>query len=74
VQRAVADEKEESADDDAGVNLRPGGAQALGKAPEEENCPRSEMTDASRIERGNRLDSVTNGQIGGTPDQVNGKE
>src|SRR5260370_36662355 len=71
---AVADEKEESADDDAGANLRPGGAQALGQAPEKENRACSKMSDAGRIERRNCLDGVTNSKVGGAADQGDGQE
>src|SRR5216684_787875 len=46
VQGAVATEKEESADDEAGADLRPGGPQALGKAPRQKNQAGDEVPDS----------------------------
>src|SRR5690242_5875641 len=74
VQRTVANEKEEDADDDAGTDLRPSGTQALGHAPGEKNGACKKMPEARRVKRRNAFHCITNGQIGGSPDEVNGKK
>ena len=77
MQGAVATEKEESADDEAGADLRPGGPQALGKAPRQKNQAGDEVPDSGGVERGDGLHGVADGEIRGAPDQVDrekGKE
>src|SRR5260370_41554083 len=74
VKRAVANEKKEKADDDAGANLRPGGSKTLCKAPHQENRAGDQMAEARSIKRRNRFHGVTNGEVRGTPDEVDGKE
>src|SRR6266550_4603823 len=74
VKRAVTDKKEKYADDDAGAHLRPGGSQSLSKAPDEENRAGYQVTEARGVERRNRFHGVTNRQVGGTPDEVDGEK
>jgi len=73
MQRAVADEKEEDPDDEAGADLRPGGAQTFGQAPEK-NRTRGEVANSRRVERRNGFNGIANGQIRGAPNHVNGKK
>jgi len=74
VKRAVADQKEEDADDDAGANLRPGGAKTFCQAPDEENRAGDQVAKARRVERRDRFHGIPNGKVRGTPDEVDGKE
>jgi len=74
MQRAVADEKEEDPDDEAGADLRPGGAQTFGQAPEKKNRTRGEVANSRRVERRNGFNGIANGQIRGAPNHVNGKK
>src|SRR5216684_214122 len=74
VKRAVANEKKEKADDDAGANLRPGGSQTFCQAPREENCPGDQVAEACGVQRWNRFHGVTNRKVRGTPDKVDGKK
>src|SRR6267378_5650688 len=74
VKRAVADEKEKYADDDAGANLRPGRPQSFSQAPDEENRARYQVAKARGVERGNRFHGVTNREVRGTPDEVDGEK
>src|SRR6266568_3572213 len=74
MQRTVANEKEEESNDDAGANLRPRGTQPLGLAPGEKNGACKEMPEARRVERRNAFHCITNGQIGGSPDEINGEK
>src|SRR5215472_223503 len=74
MQRAVPDEKEEDPDDEAGADLRPGGAQTFGQAPEKKDRTRGEVPNSGRVERRNGFNGIANGQIRGSPNQVNGKK
>jgi len=74
VKRAVADEKEKYADDDAGANLRPSGSQSLSQAPDEENRARYQVAEARGVERRNRFHGVTNREVRGTPYEVDGEK
>ena len=74
MKRAVADEKEKYADDDAGANLRPGRPQSFSQAPDEENRARYQVAKARGVERGNRFHGVTNREVRGTPDEVDGEK
>src|SRR5215472_1330637 len=74
MQRTVADEKEEDPDDEAGAELRPGGALAFGQAPEKKNRARGEVANSGGVERRNGSNGIANGQIRGAPNQVNGKK
>ena len=74
VQRAVANQKKEEANDDASADLRPSGTQALGQAPGDKNGACKEMPEARGVERRNAFHCITNGQIGGSPNEVNGKK
>src|SRR6266446_5722181 len=74
VKRAMADQKEEKTDDDTGANLRPGGSKTLCQAPHQENRAGDQMAEARSIKRRNRFHGVTNGEVRGTPDEVDGKE
>jgi len=53
VKRAVANQEEEGANDDAGANLRPSGAETLGPAPDEEDQAGDQVADACGVERRN---------------------
>src|SRR5207244_12543690 len=63
VQRTVADEKEENANDDTRADLRPGGAEAFRPAPEEKNRPRGEVAHSGRVERWDGFNRIANSQI-----------
>src|SRR5260370_35414713 len=70
----MADKKEKYADDDAGANLRPGGAKTSCQAPDEENRAGNQVSGAGGVKRRNRFHGVTNRKVGGSPDDVNGKK
>src|SRR5260370_39452891 len=60
--------------DDAGADLRPGGPQALGQAPQEENNARSQVPEAGGGKRGNRFDSIANAEVRRAPDEIDGQK
>src|SRR5438552_1892391 len=74
MKRAVADQKEECADNDAGANLRPGGRKMFCQAPDEENRAGRQVAEAGGVEWGNRLHGITNRQVCGAPDEADGKK
>src|SRR5713101_1274630 len=74
VQGAVSAKKKEGANDDAGADLRPGGPQALGQAPQEENNARSQVPEAGGVKRGNRFDSIANAEVRRAPDEIDGQK
>ena len=74
METAVPNEKKEKADDEAGANLCPCGAKALCQAPEEKNGAGGKMTEAGSVKRRDGFNGVTNGEIGGTPDQIDGEK
>src|ERR1041384_5569843 len=74
VQRTVANEKEEDSNNDAGTDVRPSRTQAPGQAPGEKNGACKQMPEARGGKRRYAFDCITNGQIGGSPDEVNGEE
>src|SRR5229473_8691393 len=74
VERAVADKKEECADDDAGANLRPSRSKTLCQAPGEQNRARYQVPEAGGVKRRNCFHGVTNREVCRSPDDVNGKK
>src|SRR5690242_184389 len=74
VQRAVTNQKEEKTDDEAGANLGPSGPQAFREAPGKKNGAGGQVAEPCGIERRNRRDCVTNREIRGTPNEVNGEK
>src|SRR5262245_34157903 len=74
MQRPVANEKEENADDDAGADLRPSGTQALSQTPCEKNGTGNEMPEAGGVKRRNAFNRICNCQVSGSPDDVNSKK
>src|SRR5215831_16035240 len=74
MQRPVANEKEENADDDAGADLRPSGTQALSQTPCEKNGTGNEMPEAGGVKRRNAFNRISNCQVRGSPDEVNSKK
>src|SRR5215469_5393525 len=74
MQRPVADEKEENADDDASADLRPSGTQAFGQAPNKKDGTSGEMPEAGGVKRRNAFNRISNCQVSGSPNDVNSKK
>src|SRR5216683_7269924 len=74
VERAMADKKEKYADDDAGADLRPGGSKTFCQAPDEKNRASNQVAEACGVERRNRFHGITNREVRGTPNEVDGKK
>src|SRR6266704_4730445 len=74
MKRAVADEKKECADDNAGANLRPGRPKTFCQAPREENRSRCQVAQPRGVEWRNRFHGIANREVRGAPDEVNGKK
>src|SRR5204863_4023703 len=74
VQRAVANQKKEKTDDEAGADLGPARPQAFCEAPGKKDRASRQMPQACSVERRNRFNGVTNREVCGTPDEVNGEK
>src|SRR6266403_3046890 len=74
VQGAVANQKEEKTDDEAGPDLGPGRPQAFREAPNKKNRAGDQVAQARGVERRDCLNGVTNREVRGTPDKVNGEK
>src|SRR5438445_6778230 len=74
MQSAVADQEKQKSDDGAGTKLRPARTLALCDRPEQQNRARREMPEARGVKRRNGIDGVADRQVGGAPNNINGKE
>src|SRR5438552_2762782 len=74
MQGSVANQKEEETDDEAGAELGPGRPQAFREAPSKKNRAGGQVAQACGVERRNRFNGVTNREVCGTPDEVNGEK
>src|SRR5439155_10152604 len=74
VQGSVANQKEEETDDEAGANLGPRWAKTFCQAPSKKNRAGGQVAEARGVERRNRFNGVTNREVCGTPDEVNGEK